>query len=81
MLEKFYFLFVVSLSPGSFPHMVEAVQAMHIAAPIIFVGKMLLASPAAYHISNGLRHLVSGKLINKSKKYSNLFPMLLYDKT
>ncbi|XP_046669628.1 succinate dehydrogenase cytochrome b556 subunit-like [Homalodisca vitripennis] len=48
----------LSLSPGNFPHMVEAVQSMHIPAPIIFFGKMILSLPVAYHLCNGVRHLV-----------------------
>ncbi|XP_054273470.1 succinate dehydrogenase cytochrome b560 subunit, mitochondrial-like [Macrosteles quadrilineatus] len=47
-----------SLSPGSFPHMVEAIQAMHIAAPVVFTSKLILSLPVSYHLCNGIRHLV-----------------------
>jgi len=45
------------VAPGDFPSYVEAVKNLHIATPLLFTAKSLMAFPLVYHYVNGLRHL------------------------
>eukprot|EP00055_Hartaetosiga_balthica_P002703 m.4955 g.4955 ORF g.4955 m.4955 type:complete len:186 (+) comp2316_c0_seq1:55-612(+) len=37
---------------------INAIQSLHLAAPIIAFGKFALAFPLSYHTGNGIRHLI-----------------------
>nr|XP_034180170.1 succinate dehydrogenase cytochrome b560 subunit, mitochondrial-like [Osmia lignaria] len=45
------------LIPGGIPCLIEMISDLGLSAPILFVGKTLLALPATYHTLNGFRHL------------------------
>jgi len=45
------------VSPGDFPSYIESVKNLHLATPLMFTGKTLMAFPLVYHYVNGLRHL------------------------
>jgi len=42
---------------GDFPSYIEAVKNLHIATPVMWLGKGLIAFPLVYHYINGIRHL------------------------
>lgn len=43
--------------PGSFPHYLEMIQALHFGGAIILSVKFILAWPFMFHLCNGVRHL------------------------
>ncbi|OAD55316.1 Succinate dehydrogenase cytochrome b560 subunit, mitochondrial [Eufriesea mexicana] len=43
--------------PGGIPCLIEVITELGLSAPVLFLGKSLLALPATYHTFNGLRHL------------------------
>ncbi|KOC68571.1 Succinate dehydrogenase cytochrome b560 subunit, mitochondrial [Habropoda laboriosa] len=45
------------LIPGGIPCLIEMTADLGLSAPILILGKTLLALPATYHTFNGLRHL------------------------
>ncbi|CAL7933360.1 unnamed protein product [Xylocopa violacea] len=45
------------LIPGGIPCLIEMITNLNLSAPILFMGKTLIALPATYHTFNGLRHL------------------------
>ncbi|XP_043785673.1 succinate dehydrogenase cytochrome b560 subunit, mitochondrial-like [Apis laboriosa] len=59
ILSSYAMLFGIGtlLIPGGIPCLIEIITELGLSAPVLFVGKTLLALPATYHIFNGLRHL------------------------
>ncbi|KAF3419936.1 hypothetical protein E2986_02897 [Frieseomelitta varia] len=45
------------LIPGGIPCLIEIITNLGLSAPVLFVGKTLIAFPATFHTFNGLRHL------------------------
>lgn len=59
ILSSYAMLFGIGtlLIPGGIPCLIEIISELGLSAPVLFVGKTLLALPATYHTFNGLRHL------------------------
>ncbi|CAD5124983.1 DgyrCDS13226 [Dimorphilus gyrociliatus] len=47
----------VFLAPGDFNSIIQGIQSLEIAAPIMCALKSIVAFPLVYHYINGLRHL------------------------
>ncbi|XP_076763591.1 succinate dehydrogenase cytochrome b560 subunit, mitochondrial [Xylocopa sonorina] len=45
------------LIPGGIPCLIEMTANLNLSAPVLFMGKTLIALPATYHTFNGFRHL------------------------
>ncbi|MCL4130134.1 UNVERIFIED_CONTAM: hypothetical protein GTU68_040480 [Idotea baltica] len=43
--------------PGSFPHYLGVLEAMHYGSAFIFLAKFAIAFPFVFHVANGFRHL------------------------
>jgi len=47
----------VAVAPGDFPSYLEAVKNLHLATPVLFAAKSIMAFPLVYHYCNGIRHM------------------------
>lgn len=58
--------------PGGIPCFIEVMNDLCIPAPLLFLGKSLLALPLTYHTFNGIRHLGwdMGKYLTIKEVYS-----------
>lgn len=71
ILGLYAFAFGTLAMSAPLPHYVDALQHMHIAAPLIFSLKFILAWSFFYHGVNGVRHLVCSSLF--LYKFNNIF--------
>uniref|UniRef100_A0A1B6CXW0 Uncharacterized protein n=1 Tax=Clastoptera arizonana TaxID=38151 RepID=A0A1B6CXW0_9HEMI len=67
-----------SVFPGNFPQVVESIQNLHLAAPVLFSSKLILSFPVAFHVCNGIRHLVwdLGKALTIKQVYNTGYIMI-----
>ncbi|KZC05755.1 Succinate dehydrogenase cytochrome b560 subunit, mitochondrial, partial [Dufourea novaeangliae] len=58
--------------PGGIPCLIEMIQDLNLATPVLFLAKTVLALPATYHTFNGFRHLAwdMGKFLTIKEVYS-----------
>lgn len=67
------------LAGADFPHIAEMIENLHLPSLLIFTGKAILAYPFAYHLINGVRHLMwdTGKFLTIKEVYSTGYAMLI----
>lgn len=60
------------LVPGGVPCIIEVIDSWCLPAPVLFMGKTMLALPATYHTFCGIRHLCwdLGKFLTLKEVYS-----------
>lgn len=61
-MRIYAFFLTASVYPANFPLLVDSIENLHLAAPFIFTSKLILSFPVAFHMCNGVRHLVSTAL-------------------
>lgn len=68
----------VSVCPQDFPAIAQSIQNWHLPASVIFSTKLILSYPVAFHLCNGIRHLVwdLGKALTIKEVYTTGYVMV-----